>query len=162
MNFLINGVSLGKREIDKWGHAEWKGPFTRGELKAVAYGTDGSVVACDVRKTTGAPVALKLIQETDGLRAGDMAILTCVAIDADGNEVPTATPTVHFMANGKGRVYSTGSSVCDHKTIFSPDRKMYAGRIGVAVKLGAEAGKATVFAEADGLLPASLTLEFGE
>lgn len=155
---FLNGNSLGRREIEKWGHAEWVVPFEAGELKVVAYGADGKIVAEDVQKTTGAPVALKLIRDTDDLRAGDVAILTCVVLDAEGNEVPTASPTVHFMATGKGRVYSTGSSVSDHKSIFSPDRKMHMGRIGVAVKLSNEAGQTTVYAEAEGLRSARLTL----
>ena len=152
---FLNGNSLGKREIEQWGHAEWKVPFAAGELKVVAYGADGRIVAEDIQKTTGAPAALKLRLENPDLKSGDLAVVTCYVVDADGNEVPDACPTVRFMGGGAAKIYSTGSSVADHKTIFSPERTMYMGRITVGVKIK-EAGICKVYAEAEGLLTASL------
>ena len=155
---FLNGESLGRREIEKWGHAEWQVPFAAGELKVVAYDENGKTVAEDVQRTTGAPVALKLKLDTPDVKKGDLAVVTCYAVDAEGNEVPDACPTVHFMGGGSAKIYSTGSSISDHKTIFSPDRKMRAGRVTAGVKIK-DAGLCKVYAEADGLTTASLCFE---
>jgi beta-galactosidase len=155
---FLNGESQGRREIEKWGHAEWKVPFEAGELKVVAYDEGGKIVAEDVKKTTGAPVALKLRLDTPELKVGDIAVVTCYVVDAEGNEVPDACPMVRFMGGGAAKIYSTGSSISDHLTIFSPERKMRAGRITVGVKIK-DTGTCKVYAEADGLTTALLSFE---
>ena len=60
---------------------------------------------------------------------------------------------------GAGKLYSTGSSVSDHTTIFCPTRKMWMGRIGLAVKLSEIGGICKVHAFSDGLLSATLNFE---
>ena len=158
---FLNGESLGRREIEQWGHAEWIVPYQAGELKVLAYDENGGIVATDLQRTTGAPVALKLRLETGNHQTGDLAVVTCYAVDENGLEVPTASPMVHFTAGGAASVYSTGSDVSDHTTIFSPDRRMRAGRITVGVKIQ-KAGACKVYAYADGLLTASLFFEARE
>ncbi len=158
---FLNGTSLGKCEIEAYGHAEWKVPFAPGELKVVAYDADGNTVATDLQKTTGAPVALKLRLDTPALKVGDLAVVTCYAVDQKGNEIPTASPMVRFMGGGAASIYSTGSDVSDHVTIFSPDRKMFMGRVTAGVKIKGS-GTCRVYAEADGLTSASLTFEVNE
>ncbi len=54
---------------------------------------------------------------------------------------------------------NTRLNICDHGTLFSSVRKMRAGRIGVAVKLKETAGELKVYAHADGLRSAVLTVE---
>ena len=159
---FLNGVSLGKKEIERYGHGEWYVPFSAGRLEVRAYGNDGSVTATDARETTKSAYALKLNLDTDGLQAGDYAILTCTVLDADGKEVPNACPEVSFTAEGAGRIYSTGSSVSDHKTIFSPTRKMWMGKIGICVKLDKTGGRCVVHAFADGLRSTSLAFDVKE
>ena len=88
-------------------------------------------------------------------------MVTCYVVDADGNEVPDASPTVSFIGGGAAKIYSTGSSVADHKTIFSPERKMHMGRITVGVKIK-DVGSCKVYATADGLTTASLSFEVNE
>ena len=156
---FLNGKSLGRREIESYGHAEWIVPYEAGELKVVAYDENGNIVATDLQKTTGVPVALKLKLDTTKLSGGDLAVVTCYAVDQDGNEVPDASPMVHFTAGGAAKVYSTGSSVADHKTIFSPDRQMYAGKITVGAKIAPEGGKCKLYAYAEGLATASLIFD---
>lgn len=155
---FLNGKSLGKRQIEKYGHAEWQVPYAVGKLEVRAY-SNGNETAYDLKQTTGSGVSLKLSLDTADVKGGDVAILTCLVTDAEGMEVPDACPTVSFTANGAGRLYSTGSSVSDHTTIFCPTRKMYMGRIGLAVKLSELGGACNVYAFSDGLASASLTLE---
>jgi beta-galactosidase len=155
---FLNGVSMGKVEIERFGHGEWSVPYAAGKLEVRA-GKNGEVLATDVRVTTGKAASLKLILDTEDVRCGDTAIVTCVVLDENGNEVPDACPTVSFMAGGAAKVYSTGGAVNDHVSIFSPDRKMWMGRVGVALKLAAESGTCKVYATSEGLTSASLTFE---
>ena len=89
----------------------------------------------------------------------DIAILTCDCVDAQGRTVPTASPLVHFDTNGLGTLLGTGSDVCDHVPVTSPDRRMRAGLISAAVRAGTQKGTLIVCAAADGLAPAVLRVE---
>ncbi len=159
VELLLNGTSLGVCTVEPNGHAEWMVPYEAGELKAIAYGADGERVAEDVRRTTGEAKRLRLTAETRDLKPGDVALLTCSVTDEEGNEVPDACPTVAFYAQGVGSIYATGSSVTDHQTVFSHERKMWMGKISVALRLAGEHGKVCVYATAQGLQSTVLELE---
>jgi beta-galactosidase len=160
VELFLNGESLGIREVEKYGHAEWNVAYTLGEIRAVAY-RDGKIVAQDVHRTTGAPYRLRLIQDTQDVSANgaDIAILSCLVEDEDGNEVPDAVCEVGFTTRGDCRIYSTGSDITEHDTIFKTDRRMRAGRISVAVKLGCERDGMRVIATAPRLLSGCLEIK---
>lgn len=153
---FLDGESLGKRDIEPAGHAEWQVSYRPGRLE-VRCGKDGKILATDVRETTGAAVALKLRLETPDVKKGDTALVTCYCLDSAGREVPDAAPTVDFTACGGGRVYSTGSGNADHTPIFTPTRKMWMGRISVAVRLTGDS-LCRLYATADGLRGAGLEI----
>ena len=102
-------------------------------------------------------MALKLRLETPDVKKGDTALVTCRCVDSAGREVPDAAPTVDFTACGGGRVYSTGSGNADHTPIFTPTRKMWMGRISVAVRLTGDS-LCRLYATADGLRGAGLEI----
>lgn len=161
VELYLNGTLLGKEQVAPIGHAEWQVPYTPGVLEAVAY-RNGSEVARDRRETSGAGVTLVLkLENKELLHAGgrDLALVSCSVVDALGREVPDATPYVSFTTNGNGTVYSTGSDICDHTSLFLPDRRMRAGRITVAVRTGTEPGVMRLYARADGLRQASLAID---
>ncbi len=156
---FLNGKSLGKRQVERYGHAEWSVPYCVGKLEVKGY-IDGKLVAEDSVSTTGRGVKLKLVNETPEACANgeDMAIITCTVLDEFGREVPDATPYVQFSVEGDCSIHSTGSDVTDHTSLFLPERKMRAGKISVAVKLGEKAEGMKVYAFADGLASALLIL----
>ena len=80
----------------------------------------------------------------------DVALLSCFCIDAFGNEVYDADAFVKFYTNELGSVIATGSDVCDHTAPHVPERKMRAGRISVAVRVGSQKGILKVYAESSG------------
>ena len=157
---FLNGESQGGQEIEKYGHGEWVVPYTPGNLEVVAYDSDGNEIARDVRVTSGKPHALALRLDTPDIHANgeDIAVVTCYVVDENGNEVPDASPTVRFFSNSLGYIYSTGSDSTDHSSLFLPTRRMRAGRIGVAVKVGDTAGELKVYAQADGLESAVVSI----
>lgn len=163
VELFLNGRSLGKQSLNRYDHAEWQVPYEAGELTAKAYNKDGDIIATETHKTAGRPYRLMLsLDNADDLRPceKDAAIISCYVVDENGIEVPTAEPLVHFTAEGAGTVYSTGSDVAEHDSVLNPDRKMRAGRIGVAVKMNSSSKTLKVYAEADGLISAVLTYKF--
>ena len=124
--------------------------------RAVGYIND-KIAVRDMQQTTGPAIALKLSLANGPVcfNGEDIALLTCIAVDADGREVPDATPLVHFDGTGDGHIVGTGSDNTDHVPVPCLSRKMYAGKISIAVKLGSKPdGSFTLFARTDNLLPA--------
>lgn len=160
LELFLNGESQGRREIEKYGHGEWTVPYAPGKLEVVAYDTDGNIVARDSKTTTGEPKKLMLKLDTPDIKANgqDVAIVTCYAVDENGLEVPDAAPTVRFYSNSLGCIYSTGSDIADHSSLLLSTRKMRAGRIGAAVKIGNTPGELRIYAESDGLDTAVLKI----
>ncbi|MDD3334468.1 MAG: glycoside hydrolase family 2 TIM barrel-domain containing protein [Eubacteriales bacterium] len=159
VELFLNGVSQGVRQIERYGHADWQVAYQPGRLTAKGW-KNGALVCEEAVETTGAPVALRLTLNTPGTKADgkDVAVLTCDCVDSEGRHVPTASPMVHFNANGLGQVTGTGSSVCDHNPVTCPDRRMYAGLVAVLVRAGTTAGKLKVYAEAEGLRSAMVEI----
>ena len=155
---FLNGRSLGIKEVEKYGHAEWQVAFEKGEILVKAYDCNGNTVAEDKQITSGRSYSLKLKLENGGdIRANgeDVAIYTCYCVDENGNEVPTANPEVTFATGGYGTIIGTGSDIADHTKVKLATRKMRAGRILVGVRVGDKAGKITLYAESDGLITAT-------
>ncbi|MBQ5633631.1 MAG: DUF4982 domain-containing protein, partial [Clostridia bacterium] len=160
LELFLNGKSLGRKAIEKYGHGEWQVAYEAGELRVDAY-RDGKLVATDKQVTTGAPVALKLRLDNKLGKANgrDVGIVTCYCVDSEGREVPTAAPYVRFHCNTLGKIVGTGSDVCDHNPVPDLARQMRAGRIGVAVMVGKSAGELKVYAECENLKSAVLTIK---
>ena len=151
LELFLNGESLGRKEIEKFGHGEWIVPFVPGELKVVAF-NGGEKAAEDIRVTSGKGYALKLKLENDNAEnEGDIALFTCYVVDEEGRVVPDAAPFVHFFTNTKGIIVGTGSDVCDHNPVNLPYRQMRMGAISIAVKLTGAEEPLKLYAESDGL-----------
>ena len=80
-----------------------------------------------------------------------MAIFTCECIDEDGKIVPTASEFVKFKVTEGAKIIGTGSGNCDHNKVTLPDRKMYAGKIAIAVLPNADCKKFTLYATSENL-----------
>ena len=160
LELFLNGKSLGLRDIEKNGHGEWDVKYEAGTIEVKAYQGE-TVVATDVRVTSGDADRLMLKLETEDVSANgeDIAIFSCYVVDKEGNEVYDASPTVTFTTNSLGSVYSTGSDITDHTSILLPTRKMRAGRIGIAVKLGTVSGNLKLYAESLGLKTGVITID---
>lgn len=156
---FLNGASLGKRFVEPYSHEEWEVAYVPGRLEAVAY-QNGCEAARDVRETTGRPMRLVLHLDNDAPHANgqDIALLSCWCEDAQGREVPDACPFVRFDCNSIGTLVGTGSDVSDHTPVSCPERRMRAGRISVAVRMGKEPGVLRVRAQSENLLGAVLDI----
>lgn len=161
---VLNGVSQGKRQVEKGGHAEWGVPYQMGTLQVIAYDEKDKAVAQDSKQTTG--IAKKLVLKTDFIGVENngekIFLLTCSAQDEQGREVPNACPFVEFNAEGDGEIIGTGSGVSDHVPPKSSDRKMFAGKISVAIKVKKDASSLKIYAHAENLQTGVMEINFKE
>ena len=88
----------------------------------------------------------------------DIALFTCECIDEFGNTVPDASPFVNFSVNTPAVIIGTGSDNCDHNNVTLPCRKMYMGKIRVAVKPSKEQKTLQFTAFSEGLKSANLII----
>ena len=166
VELLLNGKSLGRRAAEPNTALRWPVDYEPGKLEAIGY-RDKKACAADAVETAGAPQKLMLRLENTFKKAGDVAIVTCYAVDEKGRFVPTACPEVTLCAGGEGAVISTGSDVTDHTPLNSPVRKMRAGLLSVAVGVrvdkgsyACQKGAIRLYAQAPGLQSARLLLSF--
>lgn len=159
VELFLNGQSLGKQTIEKYGHGEWHVPYAPGILVAVGY-KDGQQVCSDQQETTGRAVSLKLTMVTEPFEANgtDMALFTCECCDEQGRIVPDAAAFVRFVVSEGAQVVATGSDTSDHIRVNLPQRKMYMGKIAVAVRPQSGCGHYTLTAISEDCGAASITV----
>ena len=134
LELFLDGKSLGRKSIEKYGHGLWNVAYAPGALVAKGY-LSGALVAEHICATTGRPKTLRLtLDNTCTANGADVALFTCECLDKNGNPVPDAAEFVHFSTEAPGKILGTGSDHCDHNNVTLPERKMYMGKIRIAVK----------------------------
>ncbi|USI72230.1 beta-galactosidase GalA [Sphingomonas morindae] len=154
----LNGRSLGRRAVERLGHAAWTVPYAPGRLEARGYRA-GRPVARARRDTAGAPAALSLSSDRRRLAADAVAVVRVALVDRAGVEVPQADRLVSFALHGDARLLGVGngdprSLEADHAT----RRSTFNGLCMALVQAGPGGGAIALEARAEGLKPALLTL----
>lgn len=149
LELFLNGRSLGRKTIEKYGHGEWWVPYEKGSLTAVGYRI-GKAVAKDERKTTLKAARLKLtLDNRFSFNDNDIALFTCECLDENGDPVPDASKYVTFSVNAPAKIVGTGSDNTDPISVTANSRKMYMGKISIAVKAAATQEKLVLIAQSD-------------
>ncbi len=159
LELFLNEKSLGIQHIEKYGHGEWFVLYEAGTLRVEAR-NNGKTVCQDVRETTEQAVKLNMkLENTINFANGeDVALISCYCTDINGKEVPDAQPFVEFHSNSLGTIIGTGSDITDHIPPQTASRKMRAGRISIALKVGKVAGDLKVYASSEGLTSSVITI----
>jgi beta-galactosidase len=110
VELFLNGVSQGRKTMEKNGHLEWKVKYEPGTLLARGY-NDGKEIAKDQVDTTGEPAAIQLIPDRTVIKADgeDVAVITVQVNDARGRRVPVATNEISFAIQGAGKIIGVGN-----------------------------------------------------
>ncbi|SHL13504.1 Glycosyl hydrolases family 2, TIM barrel domain [Chitinophaga jiangningensis] len=132
-----------------------------GTVSAVGFDSKGKQVISGEKKTTGAPVALKLtnIPSPHGFTADghDLALLQVEVIDAAGNRVPDALNTIKFSVEGPAE-WIGGMAMGPDNYTLTREFPVEGGVNRALIRAATTAGKVTVKATTDGLTSATLTL----
>jgi len=159
LELFLNGESLGRKKIEKYGHGEWDVVYVPGTVEAKGY-RNGEEVANHKRVTTGKPKTLRLTMDNVcGGNGRDVALFTCECLDDNGNVVPNAAEFVSFSVQEPAVILGTGSDHCDHNNVTLPERKMYMGKIRIAVKPAKDQRSLTLTAISDNCGCTSIRVE---
>jgi len=105
---------------------------------------------------------LKLTADRTSIRAdrNDLSYVTVEVVDADGQRVTDAEISVHFSASGVGEIAGHASAVPNEPASFhGPQHKTYQGRCLAILRPKGDVGEIFLQAEAEGLQPATITIE---
>lgn len=158
----VNGRSLGfgtqsNRFLYTFKNIQWQ----EGAISAVGYDKNGKQLCSAQIQTAGKPVALRLKSVfhpgpmiADG---HDLALIEVEVIDEKGNRCPVAMNMIHFDLSGAGE-WRGGMAQGPDNYILSKDLPVECGVNRVLVRSAEQKGVITVKAEAEGLLPASVSI----
>jgi beta-galactosidase len=161
VELILNGTSLGTKEVPPLGHLEWKVPYAPGRLEAKGY-RGGKLVASDVVETTGPPAQLRLSTDRTTLTAdGECVTMVTVAVlDAKGRVVPYASDEITFTTRGAAVVAGVGNGdPSSHEPDRASRRRPFHGLALAVVQATDRPGKIELTASATGLKSATIAMQ---
>jgi beta-galactosidase len=120
VELFLNERTLGRKRVERYGHAAWSVPYEPGVLVARGF-VDGTPRLESRVETTGAPKELRLVADRTAIGSDgrDLAIVGVSAVDEQGRAVPTAQAQVQFSVEGPGRILGAGNG---DPSSHEPDR----------------------------------------
>ena len=120
-----------------------KVPYTKGEITAEAYDSEGRMTARDRVCSFGSACSLELVPERSAVPAGseELIFLDIIARDSEGNFVANARDRVTVSVSGAGRLIGldNGDST-DYEQYKGTSRRLFSGRLLAIIAPRAEAG----------------------
>ena len=160
-DLLLNGVSLGVKEMPPHSHIDWRVKYVPGTLETRGYNAAGEQIATDKVETAGAPTQLRLTPDREHFLADgeDVVIARCAVLDAQGRVVPTADNAVTFSLDGPAAIDGVGNG---NPSDLTPDkgskRSAFNGYCLAVVQSTAKDGTVTLTAASPGLRSATITV----
>ncbi len=149
----LNGRSLGRRQRGEAYHFSWDVPYEPGTLRVQAW-RRGQPAAQDTVATAGPASRVELEADHVRMPADRMSVahVTARILDAEGRFCPTASPELHFRADGPAEIIAVGNGdpVSDEPAVATQRRAFNGLAVCVARSIG-EGGTVTVAAEGEGL-----------
>jgi len=163
VELLLNGRSLGRRTVPRYGHAQWQVKYEPGVVEARGY-RDGKLITTTRRETTGAAAAVVLEPDRTSLRGDgrDLSVVTVRIVDERGRTVPTADHEVSFSLSGPGTLLGVGNG--DPVSLESDQgqqRRAFNGLCMALVQAQRSSGEIFLEAQSAGLSAARLRLQAG-
>lgn len=160
VDLLLNGNSLGRQRMPRFGHLEWSVQFAPGSLVAAGY-RDGKEIARDEVVTTGPATQIRLKPEGRAILADgeDIVVIQVEILDAKGHVVPDAANRLEFSAMGPAVIAGVGNG---DPSSHEPDKASHRSAFhGLAMALVGQTygkGKTTFTVTSPGLNSASIVL----
>lgn len=153
IELFVNGRSVGKKTMPKYGHLEWDAVYKPGKLKAVGY-RGGKRVKVTTVETTGPATRLSLAADRSVIVAdsADVAVVNISMCDSKERFVPDASMPLTLHVDGDATIIGVGNG--DPAT-HDPERPTTGDRRDYTVK--SFNGLAQVLIQA-GTSPSEVTL----
>ena len=135
---FINGKSYGKQTknnstLQHRYRLMWMDAiYEPGEVKVVAYDSDGNAVAEKVVRTAGKPYRIELTPDRKQLAADgkDLVYINVRVVDKDGNPCPLDSRMVHFEVEGKGSYRAAANGDPTSLDLFHlPQMPLFSGQL---------------------------------
>ena len=161
MHAVPGGPFLGEKAMARF-RLMWNDViYQPGEIRVVAYDTDGKAVAEKTVRTAGKAAAIRLTPDRTVLHADgeDLCYLNVSLIDKDGNPVPCDSRLVKVKVSGAGsfKAIANGDPTC-LESFQEPQMHLFSGQLTVLVQSGKEAGEIKVEVSGKGLKKGVVTL----
>ena len=111
--------------------------YEPGELKVVAYDSQGNKAGEQVVKTAGKPNAIKMEADRSSLKADgeDLVYITISIIDKNGVEVPSADDALSFEVKGAGSFKAVcNGDATSLESFTQPTMKLFSGKLVVTLQ----------------------------
>lgn len=165
VELLLNGKSLGKKQVGKHDIPAWRVKYVPGKLEAKGKKSGKKYVESMI--TTGKSATLKIVSETGGQMLGDgndVAVITVKVLDAKGNLVPTADNHIRFgIKNGRILGVGNGHPSSHERDVFRPgeevSRNAFGGYVQILVSSDRSGQPIELTALSDGLKNDTINIE---
>jgi len=136
--------------------------YEPGEIRVVAYDKDGKPAAEQSVRTAGQPARLEVKVDRQEISADgkDLAYIEVSIVDKDGNLCPSDGRLVKFSTSGQAGFYrasANGDPTC-LDLFHLPEMHLFSGKLTAIVQSSGEPGEFSFTATADGVEPASITI----
>jgi beta-galactosidase len=160
VELLVNGQSLGTKDVKKDSHVAWVVKYAPGTIEARGFKGD-RVVTTTKRETTGP--AAKLVMTADRREVSadgeDVAFFAVEVQDAHGRAVPITDNLVTFKVAGEGKLIGVGNGdPTDQESDKGNSRKAFSGLCMAIVQSTKAAGSIAVEATSPSLASASIAI----
>lgn len=168
VELLLNGKSLGKKQVGKHDIPAWRVKYVPGKLEAKGKKSGKKYVESMI--TTGKSATLKIVSETGGQMLGDgndVAVITVKVLDAKGNLVPTADNHIRFgIKNGRILGVGNGHPSSHERDVFRPgeevSRNAFGGYVQLIVTSDRSGKPVELTALSDGLKDDTISIDITE
>ena len=145
--------------------------YEPGEIKVVAYDSNGNKAAEKIVRTAGKPHHIVLQADRMSLAATpmknglpqdcpDMSFVTVSVVDKDGNLCPDAANQLTFSVSGAAKFNSVCNGDATSLEVFTkPTMKVFHGQLVVVVEATPQKGNAILTVKGNGLKAASVEIE---
>jgi beta-galactosidase len=160
VELLVNGQSLGVKDVKKDSHVAWNVKYAPGTIEAKGFKGD-KVVMSEKRETTGAAAKLAMRADRKEIvgNGEDVAMFAVEVQDAQGRTLPITDNEVTFRVTGAGKLIGAGNGdPTDHASDKGASRKAFSGMCMALVQSAKTAGEITIEATSPGLAATSVTI----
>jgi beta-galactosidase len=120
VDLSLNGRSVGRKDMPRNGHLEWRIPYQPGVLTSRGY-VGQQLVLTDSVGPIGIASAIQLLPDRGDIRADgtDVSVITVQIVDAHGVAARTDSSELTFTLDGPGKIIGVGNG---DPSSHEPDR----------------------------------------
>ena len=167
VELFFNDISQGKQEINhkdgKQPYGYWKIEYHKGEIRAVAYDSEGNIVAEEIKKSFNDPD--KIILKPEKEKYGNLFFIQIMTCDKDGILVENARNYITFCVKGDAELVGMDNGDSTDYEEYKPSdgkihtRKLFSNRLIAIIRANSENSSFEITAASKDLPNISLRYE---